>query len=142
MCNRMRVIQIGEAVRRELRFELAPDACGREWIREQHGAEPDVSSARCNEIERVLAGLDAAHAHDRQAGCLVARVDGCQCDGPQRGSGEAACARFQHGSERSVVQLETADRVDEREPVGAGRLDRPRGLRDVPRCRRKLGVER
>ena len=46
------------------------------------------------------------------------------------------------GPQRARIEREPADRVDERQPVGARRDDRARRLRDVPLRGRELRVER
>ena len=72
-----------------------------------------------------------------------ARMDRCERDGLQRRAGVAAGAAREHRSQRARVEREAAQRVDEREPVGAGGLDRARDVSPMSQDgRRELRVER
>src|SRR5438874_1401030 len=72
----------------------------------------------------------------------VARCDGRERNRLQRGTGEPSVAGPEHGTKGARVELEAAQRVDEREPVGAGGLGRLGDLADVGYRRRELRPQR
>ena len=115
---------------------------GASGSREEDGSERDRARSGGEKVERIAAGCDPAHAHDRQSRRAVALVDGGERDRLQGRSGVASELVPEPRLERLVVEREAADRVHEREAVRACGLDRAGGLREVGRGRRELRVER
>ena len=102
--------------------------CGASGSDEQHRAECDVLRTARDELDDVLCGRDSAHADDRKPRRCVACVHGCERDRLERRTGETAGAAREHRLQRARIEREPAQRVDEREAVGAGRCDRARDL--------------
>ena len=115
--------------------QLRTHACRCIRIREEHRPERDVPSPRRNELERIETRLHAAHADNRHLRRLVARRDGRQRDRPERGAREASLSRTERRPERLAIELQAADRVNERETVGARCLRSASYFRDIGYCR-------
>jgi len=115
--------------------QLRAHACRCVRIREEHRPERDVPSPRRDELERIETRLHTAHADNRHLRRLVARRDGRQRDRPERGTREASLSGAECGPERLAVELQAADRVHERETVGARCLRSASYFRDVGHCR-------
>jgi len=79
--------------------------------------------------------------HDRQPGRTAAGVHRCERNRLQRGTGVATRAARECWTQLPV-ECDAANRVHEREAVGAGGLDRARHLADIPGSGGKLGVKR
>jgi len=133
--------RIGQAESGRFRRELRADPPRRGRVGEQDRPEPDVGRPGGDQLERVAPGGDAAHAHDRQARRRGAGIDGRERDRLERRARVAAHPACEPRPERPLVQREPAQRVHEREPIGAGGLDRTGDLREVPGCRRELRVD-
>ena len=125
--------------------KLPADARRRRRVGEENGSERDRGGSRRDQLERVPPRLDAAHAHDGQAGRAVAGVHGGERNRPQSGAGEASRRRAEAGLERVRVEGDPAERVDEREAVRAcfrggagsrGKVRERRGELRVKRLRR------
>ena len=136
------VVRTGEAERRQLGLQLAPDPGRRAGVGEERGADGDVARAGRQQLERVPAAGDSAHADDRQARLAEAGVDGRERDRPQRRTREPARPAREHRLQRPLVQREALDRVDEAEAVGARRLRGPRGRAEIGDRGRELRVQR
>ena len=104
-------------------------------IGEEHRPERDVPSPRRDELERIESRLHAAHADNRHLRRLLARRNGRQRDRPERGTREASLSRAEGGAKRLAIELQAANRVHERETVGARCLRSAGYFRDVGHCR-------
>ena len=123
-------------------MQLDADARRRIGVREQRRPDRDVACARSDELERVETRADSAHADDRHPGRAVAGGDRVEGDGLQRRARKTAMPRAERRAQGPRIELQPADRVHEREPVGARRLRGLRNLAAVRNCRRQLGPER
>src|SRR5919204_936148 len=99
------VVRIGNANSRTLLDELRTHAPRCIRICKKHRAERDVRCAGGDELERVAAARDSAHADDRQRGRATAGKHGGERDRLQRRSGEAADGAIEHRPERALVEL-------------------------------------
>jgi hypothetical protein len=79
-----RLYRVPEAARNGLRRELAPDPSRRLGVEEEHGSEGDGGRSGGDQLERVAAARDAAHADDRERHGAVAGPDGGERDRPER----------------------------------------------------------
>ena len=111
--------------------ELGPDPRRRVRVREENRAERDgvapgrISSSASRPV--ATPPMPTIGSSTRAAG-----IDGGECDRLQRRAGEPAGAALETRPERPLVEREAADRVHEREAVGARGLGRAGDARRCP----------
>lgn len=110
-----------------------------EGVDEVGGADCDRARTGEEELHRVFAGHDAAHADHRNLHRAGRFVDHAHRDRFERGAGEAAGAVGDLRLARLDVDRHGGDRVDEGDRVAAGGLDRAGELTDVGDVRTEFG---
>src|SRR5881628_1185492 len=97
-----------EPASRGLRLELFPYPNRRFWIREEDRSEGERGRSRGDEVERVTARFDAAHADDRKSGLAIGGEDRREGHRPEDRTGEPADPGTELRLERLVVEREPA----------------------------------
>jgi len=139
--------ELGELRRQRLvvhldNSEVTADAIRRIRIRKQDCAERDVARTAGEELNHVLRRRDTPHADDGKLRRRPARMHRGKCNRLQRWAGKSACDARKRRLQRARIEREAAQRVDQRQAVGARRFHGSCDRAEVGMRGGKLRVER